>query len=69
MGITGEHQKQDIQAAAGVEIIMAEFSGYVCDNLCRYPRETSDQDELHDICSGCEMQVYLQEILGIYYKK
>lgn len=29
------------------------FKETVCDELCRYPREASSQDDLDDICENC----------------
>jgi hypothetical protein len=37
-----------------IDKITTEMMEYVCDNLCRYPKECSE-DELIDVCSECKM--------------
>lgn len=44
--------------------ITMEMMEYICDNLCRHPREVEDQDELDDICAECEMGQFVCDILN-----
>ena len=39
---------------------------HVCDHLCRFPGEISDQEELDKICGGCEMGDHICNILNTY---
>ena len=32
-----------------------ELLSLVCDELCRYPREITDRDELDDECESCPL--------------
>lgn len=36
--------------------IITPMVEHVCDHLCRFPRETKDQEKLDMICGGCELQ-------------
>ncbi|MEY8357124.1 hypothetical protein AALB39_27795 [Lachnospiraceae bacterium 54-53] len=46
--------------------IVTPMVEHVCDHLCRFPREISDQEELDRICGGCEMGQHLCNILNTY---
>lgn len=48
--------------------IVTPMMEHVCDHLCRFPRESSDQEELDRICGGCEMGQHLCNILNQYDK-
>ncbi len=39
---------------------------HVCDHLCRFPGEISDQEELDKICGGCQMGDQICNILNTY---
>ena len=39
---------------------------HVCDHLCRFPWEISDQEELDKICGGCQMGDRICNILNTY---
>lgn len=39
---------------------------YVCDHLCRFPGEISDQEELDRVCDGCQMGQYVCDILNTH---
>lgn len=36
---------------------------HICDNLCRYPIDTHDQEELTAICENCEIPKWVNRIL------
>lgn len=39
---------------------------YVCEHICPFPWEVSDQEEMDRICADCQMDRYLAEILNTY---
>ena len=41
---------------------LTEMAEYVCDQLCRFPRE-KDQEELDEICAKCKANDYLKEFI------
>lgn len=46
---------------------ISDAGAYVCDTLCRYPHEATDQEELDGICEDCQMGVCrmrVQELAG-----
>lgn len=49
-----------------MEKIITPMVEHVCDHLCRFPREISDQEEMDRICGGCEMGQHLCNILNQY---
>lgn len=49
-----------------MDAITTAMMEHVCDNLCRHPRATKDEEELEEICAGCEMGKYVCEILNLY---
>ncbi|MEY8357049.1 hypothetical protein AALB39_27410 [Lachnospiraceae bacterium 54-53] len=49
-----------------METIITPMVEHVCDHLCRFPREISDQEEIDRICGGCEMGQHLCNILNAY---
>lgn len=49
--------------------ITTEMAEHICDNLCRFPREVSEQDELDEICCECEMGRFICNILNEYNNK
>ncbi|WP_367569330.1 hypothetical protein [Lacrimispora sp.] len=46
--------------------ILTPMMEYVCDHLCRFPKEISDQEELDRICDGCQMGQYVCDTLNTY---
>lgn len=46
--------------------ILAPMTEYVCDKLCRFPWEITDQEEMSRICHECKMNQYEQEIKDTY---
>lgn len=45
--------------------ITTEMAEYICDNICRFPREM-EQEELDEHCCGCEMGRFICGILNTY---
>lgn len=39
-----------------------DMAAYVCDKLCRYPREMADQEELDKACEGCLLNAYVGHV-------
>lgn len=39
-----------------------DAAAYVCDKLCRYPREVMEQEELDEICEGCPVSGSRQHV-------
>jgi len=48
--------------------ITEEMMEHVCDKICRFPWMISDQEEMNEICAGCEMKNYVGDILYSYSK-
>ena len=47
--------------------IVTPVMEHVCDHLCRFPGEISDQEELDKICGGCQMRDHhICNILNTY---
>ena len=46
--------------------IITPMVEHVCDHLCRFPGEISDQEELDKICGGCQMGDHICNILNTY---
>ncbi|WP_097003907.1 hypothetical protein [Lacrimispora amygdalina] len=46
--------------------IVTPMVEHVCDHLCRFPGEISDQEELDKICGGCQMGDHICSILNTY---
>lgn len=38
----------------------------ICDHLCRFPWETERKEDLEEICAGCKMDQYTNDILNTY---
>lgn len=47
-------------------MIVTPMMEHVCDHLCRFPVEISDQEELDKICGSCQMGDYICNILNSY---
>lgn len=46
--------------------IVTPMMEHVCDHLCRFPGEISDQEELDKVCGGCQMGDHICNILNTY---
>jgi len=46
--------------------IVESMMEHVCDDICRYPKEAAEQEELDVTCADCEMGQYVCEILNTY---
>lgn len=49
--------------------VLEPMMEYVCDHLCRYPNEVTDQEELDAICESCEMNKHTTDILNMVQEK
>lgn len=49
-----------------MEKIVTPMMEHLCDHLCRFPWETERKEDLEDICAGCQMGQYTNEILNTY---
>jgi len=45
--------------------ILESMMEYICESLCRYPKEVTDQEELDEICGSCEMNGHTSDILNM----
>ncbi len=41
---------------------VVDMAAYVCDELCRHPREITEQEELDKICGRCPLDAYVGHI-------
>ena len=46
--------------------IVTPMMEHVCDHLCRFSGDISDQEELDKICGGCQMGDHICNILNTY---
>lgn len=37
---------------------------YICDKLCRYPREITEQEELDEVCEECPVNAYAKVFIS-----
>lgn len=44
--------------------ITTEMAEHICDELCRHPRDTGDDEKLEDICAECKLGQYICDILN-----
>ena len=44
---------------------VVDMAAYVCDELCRHPREITEQEELDEVCEGCPVEAYVKRVLDI----
>lgn len=40
-----------------------DMAAHVCDELCRHPREITEQEKLNEVCEGCPVDVYVKCVL------
>lgn len=52
-------------AETPMDKITTEMAEYICDNLCRFPREM-EQEELDEHCTECKMGQFICDILNEY---
>lgn len=41
-----------------------DVAAHVCDNLCRYPWEITEQEELDAVCEGCPVNTYVRAFIS-----
>lgn len=46
--------------------ILIPMMEHICDKLCRFPWEITDQEEMNQICHECKMNQYEQEAKDTY---
>lgn len=46
------------------EKLIEEMVEHICDHLCRFPREPMEQEQLDEICAGCQMGYYVCGLLN-----
>lgn len=49
-----------------MEKIVTPMMEDICDNLCRFPKEVSDPEDMEEICAECQMGKYVCLILNTY---
>ena len=47
-----------------LNIITTEMMEHICDNLCWYPEEIKDPEELECICAECKMGKFVCDIIN-----
>ena len=52
---------------SAMDSITTEMMEYICDNLCRFPKEMN-QEEVDEHCCECKMGQYVCDILNTYNK-
>lgn len=52
-----------------MEQITTELAEHICDNLCKYPCQISDQEKLEDVCMKCKMADFICKILNTHNAK
>jgi len=55
-----------MKETTAMDKITEEMMEHVCDHLCRFPWEISDQEEMDEICASCEMGKHVCDILNEY---
>lgn len=60
-----ENYKEQSYIALQMDTITTEMMEHVCDKICRYPYEISDQEELEEKCSACKMDRYVCNICNL----
>ena len=48
--------------------IITPMMEHVCDHLCRFPWEIVRREDLEEVCAGCQMDRYTNDILNQYDK-
>jgi len=46
--------------------IVESMMEHVCDKICRFPWEITDQEQLEEICADCRMARFVCDILNTY---
>lgn len=49
--------------------IVTPMMEYVCDKLCRFPLEIERKEDLEEVCAGCQMDKYTNDILNTYNRQ
>ena len=46
--------------------IVTPMMEHVCDHLCRFPWEIERKEDLEEVCAGCKMDQYTNDIQNTY---
>ena len=49
-----------------MEKIVTPMMEHLCDHLCRFPWEIERKEDLEEVCAGCQMDKYTNDILNTY---
>jgi len=49
-----------------MEKIATPMMEHICDHLCRFPWEIERKEDLEEVCAGCQMDKYTNDILNTY---
>ncbi len=49
--------------------IVTPMMEHVCDHLCRFPGEIERKEDLEEVCAGCQMDKYTNDILNTYNRQ
>lgn len=49
-----------------MDTVVDGLAAHICDSLCKHPAKADSQEELEDICVGCELGQYVCNILNTY---
>ncbi len=49
--------------------IVTPMMEHVCDHLCRFPWEIERKEDLEEVCAGCQMDKYTNDILNTYNRQ
>ncbi len=49
-----------------MEKIVTPMMEHVCDHLCRFSWEIERKEDLEEVCAGCQLDKYTNDILNTY---
>lgn len=55
----------EIGKSENVDVLTTEMMEHICDNLCRYRCDVTDETELDEICYKCRMNEYVSRMLDV----
>lgn len=47
------------------KLVFTKIMEHTCDNLCKYPTQATEQEELDNICHECEIGKFICEVLKL----
>ena len=57
-----EDSGMDPDQVGSLKLEAEDMAAYVCDKLCRHPREMADQEELDGACGRCPLDAYVKRV-------